>query len=160
MKLFKILLISGLTLLFVSAPVIAGDFGWVKDFNIEAQADPSGIRARLAARFHLGDVEVKAILSTCETPADAYIILRFGEMSGRPANYVVEKYKYNNDKGWGVLAKSLGIKPGSEEFHALKRGHDLNNGNNRGRVFNTNYDRGYVNYVDNDKDKDKEKRRK
>jgi hypothetical protein len=26
---------------------------------------------------------------------------------------------------WGVLAKSLGIKPGSKEFHALKRGQDL-----------------------------------
>ena len=28
-------------------------------------------------------------------------------------------------KGWGNLAKTLGIKPGSREFHALKRGHDL-----------------------------------
>ena len=25
-------------------------------------------------------------------------------------------------KGWGVIAKNLGIKPGSEEFHALKTG--------------------------------------
>jgi len=28
-------------------------------------------------------------------------------------------------KKLGALAKDLGIKPGSDEFHALKRGHDL-----------------------------------
>jgi len=30
--------------------------------------------------------------------------------------------------GWGALAKELGIKPGSEEFHVLKGGHDLRSG--------------------------------
>jgi hypothetical protein len=38
---------------------------------------------------------------------------------------VVDVYKKNRGKGWGVIAKSLGIKPGSPEFHALKRGDDL-----------------------------------
>jgi len=36
-----------------------------------------------------------------------------------------QKYKSDKGQGWGALAKSLGIKPGSREFHALKRGHDL-----------------------------------
>jgi hypothetical protein len=31
------------------------------------------------------------------------------------------------DKGLGAIAISLGIKPGSKEFHALKQGHDLYN---------------------------------
>ena len=149
MKLFKILLISWMALLFISTPVIADDFSWVKDFNIKAQADPSGIRARLAARFKIADVEATAILDNCQSPADAYIVLRLGEMSRRPTNYVVKQYKFNKNKGWGALAKSLGIKPGSEEFHALKRGHDLHDGNNRGRLFYSNYDHGNGNYVDN-----------
>ena len=149
MKLFNILLISWLALLFVSTPVIGGDFDWIKDYNIHAQADPSGLRARLATRFNLGDVEVKAILTDCGSPADAYIILRLGEMSGRPAKHVVKKYNANKDNGWGALAKSLGIKPGSEEFHALKRGHGSNDGNSRGHDFYSSYDRGNVNYVDN-----------
>jgi hypothetical protein len=38
---------------------------------------------------------------------------------------VIEQYRSSKGKGWGVLAKSLGIKPGSKEFHALKNGHDL-----------------------------------
>jgi len=28
--------------------------------------------------------------------------------------------KYKEKKGWGSIAKELGIKPGSEQFHALK----------------------------------------
>jgi hypothetical protein len=27
---------------------------------------------------------------------------------------------YSEKKGWGAVAKDLGIKPGSEEFHELK----------------------------------------
>jgi len=46
-------------------------------------------------------------------------------MSGKPIDYVTEQYKENKGRGWGALAKSLGIKPGSPEFHALKSGDDL-----------------------------------
>ncbi len=150
MKLFKILLIFSMALLVVSSTAIASDFGWTRDFNIQAQADPSGLRARLAARFNLGDVQVKAMLSNFDSPADVYIMLRLGEMSGRPTGYVVEKYRNNKGKGWGALAKSLGIKPGSEEFHALKRGQDLHDGNNRGQVLYSRYDRDNVDFADND----------
>ena len=159
MKLFKILLIFSMALLVVSSTAIASDFGWTRDFNIQAQADPSGLRARLAARFNLGDVQVKAMLSNFDSPADVYIMLRLGEMSGRPTGYVVEKYRNNKGKGWGALAKSLGIKPGSEEFHALKRGHDLHAGNNRGQVLFSRYDRGNGNFVDNNHGKGRGKRK-
>jgi hypothetical protein len=53
------------------------------------------------------------------------MVLRLGEMSNKPPEYVIKEYKERKGKGWGVLAKSLGIKPGSKEFHALKRGQDL-----------------------------------
>ncbi|MDX1701966.1 MAG: hypothetical protein R3250_15170, partial [Melioribacteraceae bacterium] len=36
----------------------------------------------------------------------------------RPVSEVVELY--SEKKGWGAVAKELGIKPGSEEFHELK----------------------------------------
>jgi hypothetical protein len=114
MKLYRILLFSLMTLLVVSSVAAASDFGWTRDFNIQAQADPSGFRARLATRFNLGDVQVKAVLSNFDSSADAYVMLRLGEMSGMPTGYVVEEYKNNKGKGWGALAKSLGIKPGSE----------------------------------------------
>jgi len=95
------------------------------NFNVQAQADPSGFHARLATRFHIGDAQVNAVLSNFPKPADAYVALRLGEMSGKPIDDVTVQYKANKGKGWGALAKSLGIKPGSKEFHALKRGDDL-----------------------------------
>lgn len=114
------------SLLVSSAAVVgAGDFDWVRGINIRAEADPSGFRARLAARFKIGDVDIDVVLSNVENPADAYMVLRLGEMSAKPTDYVIKKYRSGKGKGWGALAKSLGIKPGSEEFHALKRGSDI-----------------------------------
>jgi hypothetical protein len=117
-----------------SAVVVAGDFDWTRDFNIRAEADPSGFRARIAARFIIGDTQINAVLSSVERPADAYIVLRLGEMSAKPTNYVIEKYRSGKGKGWGALAKSLGIKPGSKEFHALKRGNDIYDDNDGGKI--------------------------
>jgi hypothetical protein len=125
MKMIKMFFMVSMALLLFSSAVVAGDFDWIRDFNIQAEADPSGFRARLATRFKIGDAQIKIVLNNIEEPADAYMVLRFGEMSNQPTENVIEEYKSGKGKGWGVLAKSLGIKPGSKEFQALKRGHDL-----------------------------------
>ncbi len=135
MKLQKMLfIVSVIFLLVVSAGLVdAGDFDWTRDFNVRAEADPSGFKARLAARFKIGDTQVNAVLGNVERPADAYMVLRLGEMSAKPTDYVIEKYKSGKSKGWGALAQSLGIKPGSEEFHALKRGSDMYDDSDMGK---------------------------
>ena len=125
MKQRSVMFIFLAVLLSISSVAIAGDFDWIKDLNIQAQADPSGFRAQLGARFKIGDAEVNAVLSSVEYPGDAYMVLRLGEMSRHPTDYVIKEYRSGKGKGWGALAKSLGIKPGSAEFHALKNGHDL-----------------------------------
>jgi len=127
MKTRKITL-SLLVLLAIVLPATvaaAGDFDWIKDFNIRAEADRDGFRARLAARFHIGDAEVNVVLGNVGSPADAYMVFRLGEMSSKPIDYVLRKYQAERNKGWGALAQSLGIKPGSKEFHALKQGSDI-----------------------------------
>lgn len=125
MKLQKVLFVLSMLILLVPSAAVAGDFDWMPDFNVRAEADLSGFRARLAARFKIGDIQINTVLSNVERPADAYMVLRLGEMSNRPPDYVIEKYKSGKGKGWGALAKTLGIKPGSKEFHALKQGSDL-----------------------------------
>lgn len=127
MKLQKLLFAVSVASLLVSSTAAAAgdDFAWIKDFNIRAEADPSGFRAQIAARFKIGDAEITALLSNVESPADAYMVCRFGELSECPRSQVLERYESLRGKGWGVIAKSMGIKPGSKEFHALKRGHDL-----------------------------------
>jgi len=135
MKLQKMLFMVSVVFLLLSssAIVVAGDFDWIRDFNIRAEADPSGFRTRLAARFKIGDTQINAVLSNVDKPADAYMVLRLGEMSAKPTDYVIEKYRSGKGKGWGALAKSLGIKPGSKEFHALKNGNDIYNDNDKGK---------------------------
>lgn len=119
--------IIALVLALIITPTIvnAGDFDWIKDFNIKAQLDPEGFKARLAARFRIGEADVTTVISNVTQPSDAYMVLRLGELSSRPTNEVIERYNVEKNQGWGVLAKSLGINPGSKEFHALKRGADL-----------------------------------
>jgi hypothetical protein len=114
--------------LFAAGAALAGDFEWMKDLNIKAQADPSGFKASLATRFKIGSTQIDAVISNTQKPADAYMVLRLGEMSKQPTETVLQRYQTGKGKGWGNLAKSLGIKPGSKEFHALKRGHDLDGG--------------------------------
>ncbi len=109
----------------VAGASFAGDFDWMKNLNISAQADPSGFRAQLATRFKIGNAEVSTVIGNVQQPADAYMMLRLSEMSGQPVRVVQERYQSARGQGWGALAKSLGIKPGSREFHALKNGHDL-----------------------------------
>jgi hypothetical protein len=128
MKALKMMFGVAIVFFLVSSVAAAGDFDWIRDFNIKAVADASGFRARLAARFQIGEAQIDAVLGSVEKPADAYMVMRLGEMAKRPTEDVLKKYKAGKGKGWGALAKSLGIKPGSKEFHALKRGQDLYDG--------------------------------
>ena len=124
---------SLIALLIFSSIGFAGDFDWMKDFNIQAKADSSGLSARLETRFQVGNLKIKAILGSVDKPADAYMLLHLGELSHQPIDHVIETYKARKGTGWGNLAKSLGIKPGSKEFHALKQGQGLYDGRNKGK---------------------------
>jgi hypothetical protein len=133
MKPLKMSFVILLELLLVSSAASAGDFDWIKGFNIKAEADPSGFRTSLEARFQVGDIAIRTVLGNAKNPADAYMLLRLGEMSNKPIGHVIEKYRAGKGKGWGVLAKSLGIKPGSKDFHILKQGQDLYVDKDRGK---------------------------
>lgn len=123
-----VVVVCSVLLSLAASAAVAGDFDWLKELNVKAVNDPSGFKAQLAARFKIGDTQVSTVIGNVSQPADAYMVLRLGEMSGQPVDRVTETYKSGKGQGWGKLAKSLGIKPGSPEFHALKRGHDLNGG--------------------------------
>jgi hypothetical protein len=46
MKVLKMLFVLSIAFFLVSSVAVAGDFDWARDFNIEAEANPSGFRAR------------------------------------------------------------------------------------------------------------------
>ncbi|MBW1865109.1 MAG: hypothetical protein JRI64_05625, partial [Deltaproteobacteria bacterium] len=74
MKLFKILIAFLIVFMMVTSVSIAGDFDWMKDFSIKAEADSSGFKARLSTRFKIGNTEINAILSNVDNSADAYMV--------------------------------------------------------------------------------------
>ncbi|HEY6007218.1 MAG TPA: hypothetical protein VIU40_02775 [Geobacteraceae bacterium] len=95
---------------------------FLNSVNVQARADLNGFSVKLGAQFGLPVPQVQAIIRAVETPADAFMCLQLGQMARKQPETVVQTYKASKGKGWGVIAKELGIKPGSAEFHALKRG--------------------------------------
>lgn len=122
-------LFAGVALTFlVMQPVIGfcgGDLdGFVGSLNVQARADLPGFKASLSATFGVPLPEVEIVISNVQAPADAYMVLRVEQVARQPREVVLKEYRANRGKGWGVIAKNLGIKPGSREFHALKKGLD------------------------------------
>lgn len=116
-KIFFVFMISFL----LSAPAIAvgGLDTFLSNLNIRAQADLGRFCATVSANFGVPEARVRVVLDTVREPAAAFMVF---QLSRQPTEKIIEVYQARKDKGWGVIAKELGIKPGSAEFHALKRG--------------------------------------
>jgi hypothetical protein len=114
MKPLRIFFITLSAFLLTPSIVSAGDFDWMRHFNLTAQADPSGFRAQLETRFQIGDAKIRLVLGHVDSPADAYMLLRLGEMSHQPLNHVLETYREQKNKGWGALAKNPCQEPGDK----------------------------------------------
>ena len=127
MKWFKKISIMSVVIVAFVLPtsIQAADFNWSVDLNLQSRANPSQYASQLDARFRLGEPRIQGIMRMVQEPADAYLILRFAEMSSRSPEYVMEKYRAHRNQGWGSIAQSLNIKPGSADFKALKTKHDM-----------------------------------
>jgi len=128
---------------FFSAQVVAagGLDAFLSKLNAQAKSDLAGFSAKISAQFGVPEAQVKVVISTVKQPADAFMVFQLGQMSRQPTDKVMQVYQGGNGKGWGAMAKDLGIKPGSAEFHALKSGNlhfgdesngDHGNGNGHG----------------------------
>ncbi len=95
---------------------------FIQNLNIQAKTDIGKYTLQVGAQFGVPQTQVSAIIRRTDSPADAFMILQLGQMSHKDPETVLRTYQGNRGKGWGVIAKELGIKPGSPEFHALKRG--------------------------------------
>ncbi len=119
----RIVLTVTVLVLFSGQAVAGGGLdGFLNDLNIQARADMNGFSVKVSAQFGVPVPQVQAVIKTVDNPADAFMVFQLGHMTQKPPDTVVRVYQGNRGKGWGVIAKSLGIKPGSPEFHALKRG--------------------------------------
>lgn len=113
-----------LTLGLICAQAIAGGGldGFLGTLNVQARADLPGFSTTVSAQFGVPVPQVQAVLTRVDTPADAFMVFQLGQMAHKQPDVVLQTYRTHRGKGWGVIAKELGIKPGSREFHALKNG--------------------------------------
>lgn len=68
------------------------------------------------------DLVVELLVDRRWAPGDVYFACALARIVGRPCRYVVDIWERDRGLGWGEVAKRLGIKPGSPEFHRLKQG--------------------------------------
>ena len=94
------------------------------DLNVQTHGgNLSDFISNLSLSYNIPKIKIEDLLFKIEmTPADAYMTVGIAKITNKPIHEVVDEYKANKGKGWGVIAKRLGIKPGSKEFHALKKG--------------------------------------
>lgn len=95
---------------------------FLANVNIQARADLPGFSAKISTQFGVPIARVQAVIQTVHEPADAFMVFQLGHFAKASSERVMEVYKPSRKKGWGAMAKELGIKPGSAEFHALKNG--------------------------------------
>ena len=95
---------------------------FLKEVDVSASKDMGSFRADLRLTFDVSNGTVDGLFEVMSKPSDVYMCLRIGEVAKQPIDRVVEEHHKHKSQGWGVIAKNLGIKPGSAEFHALKEG--------------------------------------
>jgi len=101
--------------------------------NDNAKKDLTSFKSQIVSDFGLTKEKVQDLLDKSLEPAEIILSGRIADITGNSVDDVVKSYEANKDKGWGQIAKDLGIKPGSPEFHALKgksnKGKGKGNGN-------------------------------
>jgi len=122
MKNLRLLFTLGLFLVLTAINAHADLNIFLGDLNNRAYAAPNDYHLHLSNQFGVPQSQVYTLTRSVAVPADAFMILQLAQMLGLPHERVLHTYNTNRGKGWGVIAKELGIKPGSAEFHALKNG--------------------------------------
>ncbi|MFC1515494.1 hypothetical protein ACFL7E_01900 [Thermodesulfobacteriota bacterium] len=90
--------------------------------NETAKSNVRDFSKKLSRKYNIPEETTDWLLKKVGmSPGDAYMTAKVSKASNQPVEEVVKEYEANKGKGWGVIAKKLGIKPGSKEFHELKK---------------------------------------
>jgi hypothetical protein len=97
--------------------------GTLKQIEAQAQSDQDGFFAHISTRFGVPEADIRQARETHRLgPADVFMAAALARVTQRPMLAIAERYAKNRGRGWGVVAKEMGIKPGSPAFHELKKG--------------------------------------
>lgn len=94
--------------------------GYLTEVDAKAKADISTFTKNVSVSFNIVKSKVDQAIKIM-SPGDLFMAAQLSVTLNKPFETVVETYKANKGKGWGVIAKEMGIKPGSPEFHEMKK---------------------------------------
>jgi len=104
-----------------AAPRYAPDTG-DKDLNVEAGVQVDAFVSELSIAYAMPKAQIEDLVYKMRMPfGDVFVSVWLASSMKKPLSVVMKEYEVNRGKGWGVMAKNLGIKPGSEAFHFLKK---------------------------------------
>ncbi|MES2798539.1 MAG: hypothetical protein V4638_00860 [Bacteroidota bacterium] len=92
----------------------------LKEINVAAKKDLTSFKANLATTYSSSKDQVNAFFAAGMEPSDVVISYEIMNIAQKKPEDVIRVFKADKSKGWGEMAKELGIKPGSAEFHKLK----------------------------------------
>lgn len=98
--------------------------------NIDAKSDINNFIKNISTSYKVESKKIQKMLQSKMEPADIVMTLDIAQISGNSVEAIAEEYKENKEKGWGQIAKNMGIKPGSPEFHQLKQRNKKNHEKN------------------------------
>lgn len=107
----------------------------LKTINTEANKNLDQFKIDVSKKYGTTLAKIDALIHLGMAAADIVMTHEVSVIVGRPVDDVVECYEKNKGKGWGAIAKEMGIKPGSAEFHQLKGNckKKSNNGKSKGK---------------------------
>ncbi len=89
--------------------------------NVEAEADFGAFQTEVKVSYDLSEKKLDYMHAQLGMSAgDIFIALEISKIAKVPLDDVLASYSKDKSKGWGYIAKQMGIKPGSPEFHQLK----------------------------------------
>jgi hypothetical protein len=94
----------------------------LSNLNVEAGVQVNAFVSELSISYAIPKIQIEDLVYTMRMPfGDVFVSVWLASSMKKPLSAVVKEYEVNRDKGWGVMAKNLGIKPGSDAFHSLKK---------------------------------------
>jgi hypothetical protein len=119
---FRRLIVALLLAVLTAGLAHAATDDYVNDINIFASKKFGDFKAELSAHYGISGSRFDLMLQKLDSPGDLAVAAWLSAKSYRSIDDVTKQYRIHKGKGWGVIARGLGIKPGSPAFKQLKAG--------------------------------------
>jgi len=99
--------------------------------NEAGEEDLEGLFLKLSVEFNVDILVLQDLSTQGYAPGEIWLALEISQATEKPLAEAILLADGVEGHGWGILAQTIGIAPGSAEFHALK----LKWGDHQGKIF-------------------------